>query len=75
MPYKRHQPVPESDMEKRMKGGDTLCNVIREMYHLTEDAEIRLKCRLAFSMGKAMCDQLCKYKAKYGNQSEYDDGI
>ncbi len=74
-PYKRFDPAPESDMDKRMKGGDTLCNTIREMYHLSNDPGVKLKCRLAFAMGKAMCLKLCEYKAKYGSQSEFEDGI
>ena len=76
MPYPRHNPAPEADMEKRMKGDNTLCNTIRDMYHMTEDPEIRLKLRLAFSMGKAMCERLTYYKTKYGQyQSEFNDGI
>ncbi len=75
MPYKRHQPVSEEDMEKRMKNPNTICNILREMYHMTDDPKIRLKCRLAFSMGKSMCDKLTQYWETYGRESEYQDGI
>ena len=74
MPYKRHQPASEEDMNKRMKGDNTLCNILREMYHMTDNPEIRLKCRIAFSMGKAMCQKLSDYKVKFGGESEYRDG-
>lgn len=76
MPYPKHEPASIEDMEKRMKGENTLCNTIREMYHITNDEEIRMKCRIAFSMGKAMCERLGFYKEKYGiYQSEFKDGI
>ena len=58
--------MSEEDMEKRMKHPNTICNILREMYHMTNDPEIRLKCRLAFSMGKAMCDKLMQYREIYG---------
>ena len=76
MPYKKHPPASEEDMEKRMKRNNTICNILREMYHMTDDPEIRLKCRLAFSMGKAMCEKLTQYWETYGHrESEYRDGI
>jgi len=70
MPYKRYAPATEQDMDKRMKGPNTICNILREMYHITDDPEIRLKCRLAFSMGKAMCNKLMYYHEKYGGVVE-----
>jgi hypothetical protein len=70
LPYKRHKPASEEDMEKRMKNPNTICNILREMYHMTDDQEIRLKCRLAFSMGKAMCDKLTYYHEIYGEPVE-----
>jgi hypothetical protein len=46
------------------------------MYHMTSNQDIRLKCRLAMAMGKAMCEKLSKYKEKYGlGNPEYQDGI
>jgi hypothetical protein len=76
MPYKRYDPAPEADMDKRMKGDNTLCNILRDMYHLSNDPGVKLKCRLAFSMGKAMCQKLTEYKQKYGmSETEYEDGI
>ncbi len=55
-------------MEKKMKGGDnTICNTLRVIYHMTSDEGIRLKCRLAFSMGKAMCDRLMYYHNQFNS--------
>lgn len=70
MPYKRYAPATEQDMDKRMKGPNTICNILREMYHMTDDPEIRLKCRVAFSMGKAMCNKLTHYHEIYGEPVE-----
>jgi len=77
MPYRRHEPVSEAEMDrKRYDGDNTLCQTLRDMYHLTTDPVIMLKCRLAFSMSKAMCKRLTAYKEKYGiQQPEYQDGI
>jgi len=74
--YPRHNPVSEVEMEKKMKGENTICNTLREIYHMTDDLEIRFKCRLAFAMGKSMCDKLMQYRETYGHRdSEYQDGI
>lgn len=76
MPYKIHKPASEEEMEKRMKGSNTICNTLREIYRMTDDSEIRLKCRIAFSMGKAMSQKLAWYQENYGlTKSEYQDGI
>lgn len=76
MPYKRYKPASEEDIQKRMKGDNTLCNTLREMYRMSSDSEIMLKLRVAFSMGKAMCARLVFYKEKYGfQQSEVQDGV
>lgn len=76
MPYPRHRPASEEEMDKRMKGENTICNTLREMYHMTDNPEIKMKCRIAFSMGKKMCAKLMEYHEKYGpKRSEYLDGI
>ena len=66
MPYKRHPPASEEEMNKRMRGGPTLCNLLRDIYHSTTDSEIQMQCRLAYSMGKAMLRRLEKYHSIYG---------
>jgi hypothetical protein len=85
MPYKRHKPISEEEMEQtefdfenltgvqepvsagemnrhRYDGHRSVCQVIREIYRLTDNAEIRDKCRLAVAMTKAMHNQLKAYK-------------
>lgn len=75
MPYKKHTPASEEELMKNMKGDNTLCNTLRGMYRITQDTEIKLKLRLAFSMGKSMCNRLAFYKEKYGFQEgEISDG-
>lgn len=71
MPYPRHQPVSEEEMlrpasEKEMAftryaGHHTICQTLREIWAATEDEGIRLKCRLAVSMAKAMHEKLKTY--------------
>ena len=76
MPYKRHDPAPEEELLKHMKGDNTLCNTLIEMYRLTTDSDTMLKIRIAFSMGKSMCNRLAFYKEKYGFQDgETRDGV
>ena len=70
MLYKKHDPATEEEMEKRMKNPNTICNVIREVYHMTDNPDIRLKCRVAFSMGKAMAQRLAYYHETYELKKE-----
>jgi len=81
MPYKRHNPVSEDEMEitgkeelmfeitawmdkRRFEGHHSVCQTIRDIYHLTNDPDVKLKCRLAMSMTKSMHEKLKWYKAK-----------
>ena len=65
MPYKRREPVSEKTMlNTRYAGHHTICETLREIYTSTDDEEIKLKCRLATSMAKAMQNRLKKYKAE-----------
>ena len=77
MPYKRHTPVGRRYMDRTIyEGSNTICQTLRDMYHMTDNPDIRLKCRLAMSMAKSMCEKLVKYKTKYGtDHPEYSDGI
>lgn len=66
MPYKRHLPVDVSIMlKKRYYGHHTICETIREIFMMTDNEEIKLKCRLVMSMAKAMNEKLKEYKAIY----------
>jgi len=66
MPYKRRDPVPESEMDRdRWEGHYTICQYLRDIYHLTDNTEIRMKCRVGMAMTKAMNDRLQYYRHKY----------
>lgn len=68
MSYKRREPVPESKMLKtKYEGHHTICQTLRDIYHLTENEEIRYKCRVAVAMAKAMQDKLKEYRATQEN--------
>ncbi len=65
MPYKKRQPVPESEMIKdRWKGHHTVCQTLRDIYAETQSDDIKMMCRLAMAMTKAMHERLKYYKAK-----------
>jgi len=65
MPYKRRNPVPEAEMDgKRWEGHHTICQFLRDIYHMTNDPNIKMKARIGVSMAKAMNKKLQWYKAK-----------
>lgn len=65
MPYPRREPVPESEMDRtRYEGHHSVCQALRDIYHMTDNPDIRLKLRLAMAMTKAMNDKLQYYKHK-----------
>ena len=49
----KHEPVAEEKMAKRSLRY-TICQVLREIYFSTSDPKIKLNCRIATSMAKAM---------------------
>ncbi len=78
MPYKRRVPVSESEMDiTRWEGHHSVCQTIRDIYHLTDNIEVKMKCRLAMAMTKAMHEKLKAYKAicEKGVSQEYDDEL
>ncbi len=63
MPYKQHTPVAESEMDmSKWQGHHSICQTIRDMYHETDDQNIRLKLRLCMAMAKSMNKKLQYYK-------------
>ena len=71
MSMRRHYPVPVSKMTKeRYKGHHTICQFLRDIYALTDDEEIKLKCRIGMSMTKSMHERLKYYNKKYGHLEE-----
>jgi hypothetical protein len=71
MSYKRREPVSEKEMLKdRYEGHHTVCQTLRDIYALTENEDIKYKCRLAMAMCKAMHKRLKKYKKMFDEQNE-----
>ena len=70
MPYKRYPPVPEWEMDKtRWEGHHSVCQTLRDIYHLTADPTIKLKCREAMAMSKAMHEKTKYWRAQACGQS------
>jgi hypothetical protein len=73
MPYSRHKPVSEEEMlqpasEEEMQfaryaGHHTICQTLREIWAASSDDDIKMKCRLAIAMAKAMNTKLKAYRA------------
>lgn len=63
MPYKHHEPVDISEMDRtRYDGHHSICQTLRDIYHLTDSEDVKLKTRVAMSMAKSMHTKLKKYK-------------
>ena len=64
-------PVSSSEMKwgwekgrKEWRGHHNICQTLRDMYHETDDPNIKLKCRICVAMAKAMNKKLQYYKDK-----------
>ena len=63
MSMRRHEPVSVSKIEKtRYKGHHTICQFLRDIYSMTDNEEIKMKCRIGLSMTKSMHERLKKYR-------------
>lgn len=63
MPYKHHDPVPERVMDvSNYEGHHSICQTLRDIYHMTDDEDIKIKCRVAVAMAKSMQKKLKWYK-------------
>lgn len=63
MPYKRHEPVNERVMDlSNYEGHHSICQTLRDIYHMTDDEDIKIKCRVAVAMAKSMQKKLKWYK-------------
>ena len=68
-PYKRREPVPESEMDRgRYNGHYTICQKLRDMYHRIDDPYIKTEIRICMAMSKAMNNRLQYYRHKYEEQ-------
>lgn len=80
MPYPRHTPVSEEEMLKpateeemafaRYAGHHTICQTLRDIWAATDNDEIKMKCRLAISMAKAMHKKLKEYNQKFAAMNQ-----
>ena len=53
----KHNPVSPEAMEVHGTK-NSICQVLRDIYHATNNPAIREKCRLGCAMGKAMTDKI-----------------
>ena len=60
----RHEPAPEATMNAASPR-NSICETLRTIYHSTADPDIRLKCREAVSMAKAMSAKLSEKKPNW----------
>jgi len=61
---KEREPIDVREMDmKRWEGHRSICQTIRDIYHLTNNEELKLKCRVAMAMTKAMHEKLKEYRA------------
>jgi len=69
--FTQFEPYPIEMMN--FKGPDnTVCELLRQTYHLTENDEIRTNIRIAMSMAKRMGDKLREYKRESAKWSKKD---
>jgi len=76
MPYPRHDPVPEEEMLKpateeemafsRYAGHHSICQTLRDIWAMSDNEEVKMKCRLAVAMAKAMVNKLKVYRQIVG---------
>ena len=63
MAMRRHKPVSTDKIEKtRYEGHHTICQFLRDIYAMTDDEDIKMKCRVGMSMVKSMHERLKKYR-------------
>lgn len=61
MPLRKHDPVSDEQMQW-VSPNHSICQVLREIYFTTEDPGIKMHCRVATAMAKAMTKKLKEYK-------------
>lgn len=63
MSMRRHEPVSIRQIENtRYKGHHTICQFLRDIYSMTDNEEIKMKCRIGMSMTKSMHERLKVYR-------------
>lgn len=64
MPLRKHEPASEAEMDvvsPRM----SICETLREVYHMIDDEDAKLKLRVATSMAKSMSRKLSEEKKNW----------
>ena len=61
---RKHEPATENYMKKTFPV-HTICQKLRELYHMTNDPEIKMGLRVAVSMSKAMQRKLKEYNTNW----------
>lgn len=65
MPYKHRDPVPEKEMNIiDYEGHHSICQFLRDIYHMETNEEIKIKLRITMAMAKAMNSKIQYYKHK-----------
>ena len=59
------EPYPEKNMYGNLPK-NTICGVLREIYHRTDDEEVKVLARIATTMAKRITSRLRKYHAERG---------
>ena len=59
------EPVPEMDMQWTSRRW-TVCQILRELFHSIDDPALKLKCRIACRMTKAMATEITKHNPEWG---------
>jgi len=54
-------------------GRNTICSIIRDIYLLTDDEEIKIRCRVAMRMSKSMHYKLVEYKEMFTTMKEMNE--
>ena len=63
MKRRRHKPVSIKAIENpKYKDYHTICQFLRDIYAMTKNEEIKMKCRIGMSMTKSMNKRLKKYR-------------
>lgn len=58
-----HKPISISKIENTSyKGHNTICQYLRDIYSMTDDEDIKMKCRIGMSMAKSMHERLKMYR-------------
>jgi len=65
--YKRHEPIDLREMKKtRWDGHHSICQMLRDIYNISDNEDVKYKSRIAMSMAKSMHERLKKYKKSNG---------